>query len=83
MMANDVNSYSRVISGVCIVVVAGMILWLCSSTYSTGIRLSVLESQFNTIQIVLTDLKIDSKANRALLVDIQSGLTMKDRGKLQ
>lgn len=74
MMAKDpsVNSYSKVVSGICATVVAAMILWLCSASYSASIRLSVLESQFNSIQIMLNELKSDSKANRAMLFEIRS-----------
>ena len=81
-MANDINSLSKIVSGICVVVVAGMILWLCSSTYAAAVRLSVLETQFNVIQVVLTDLKIESNANRALLMDIRSSQTGRGEGKL-
>jgi len=75
-MATDTNSISKIVSGISIAVVAGMILWLCSSTYNAAVRLSVLETQFNTIQGVLTELKVESKLHGNLLVEIRGDQTI-------
>ena len=47
----------RIVSGVCITVVACLILWLCSTNISQGTRISVLENSFEYIQTSLCDLK--------------------------
>lgn len=56
-MANGEISSGKIIAGICIAVVTGVIFWLCSSTISYGNRLSVMESSYTHIQQNLCELK--------------------------
>lgn len=50
-------SGGRIVAGICIVVVAGLIMWLCASTVDQGERISVIERSYEYILRDLRDLK--------------------------
>ena len=75
MADNNVNTLlGKVISGIAVVILASLILWLCASAHASAIRLSVLENQFTTINTALVGLRADSNANRQLLMEIRGKL---------
>ena len=73
-MANENTFLKPVMSGICIVVVAALIIWSGASVQGALVRLSVLETQFAAINSALVEIKADSKANRQMLMEIRGKL---------
>ena len=63
---------TKIVPGIAIVVLASLIIWLCASVHSADIRLAVLENQFETTNCLLSELRVDSKANFQILTEIKA-----------
>lgn len=73
-MANDNqrSQLERIITNVCIVVVAAGLLWFCSSTMSHGTSIKVMQT---SSEITFRDIKADLCELKALI----AGLTLEVR----
>ena len=56
-MTNSELSTKRIISGVCVVVVAALIIWLCGTTVTHGTRISLNEKSSIYIEKTVDEIK--------------------------